>query len=191
MALFDNGKMNKFLLLFRNFQITLEDSGTLSDGAKIQYICTLVRGEALSKLDMYPLFGVRYILFPVITPSKEKIAMLRRMRKPRGVKVRRFAYCNIDLNKYLAVLPGAKASDKICETELYKNVLNSIPNSWSKQEYVMGFDCESITFKTAVNMFEYIKIAESIYKVISELSYRKPNRVYDNRAGHMRGEAYL
>ena len=46
-----------------------------------------------------------------------------------------------------------------------------MPNSWSKQSYAQGFDCESITFWRAVNMFEHIYIAESIYEVVVEHSY--------------------
>ena len=37
-----------------------------------------------------------------------------------------------------------------------------MPNRWYKQDYIHGFDCESITFKKAVNMFERMEIAESI-----------------------------
>ena len=37
-------------------------------------------------------------------------------------------------------------------------------NSWYKQVYVQGFDCESILFKKDVNMFEQMDIAESIYE---------------------------
>ena len=39
-----------------------------------------------------------------------------------------------------------------------------MPNSRSRQAYVQGFDCDSITFKKYVNMFEHMEIAESIYK---------------------------
>ena len=46
-----------------------------------------------------------------------------------------------------------------------------MPNSWSKQAYVQGFDCEYITFKKSVNMFERMEIAKSIYKVVVEPSY--------------------
>ena len=42
---FDNRDPEEFLLIIRNFNITLEASGTLLAGAKIQHICTLVRGE--------------------------------------------------------------------------------------------------------------------------------------------------
>ena len=37
--------------------------------------------------------------------------MLHGMRKPRGLKVRRYAAPMIDINEYLDVLPGANASE--------------------------------------------------------------------------------
>ena len=46
-SLFENGDPEKFLLFVRYFNMTLTASGTLESGARIQYICTLVRGEAL------------------------------------------------------------------------------------------------------------------------------------------------
>ena len=64
----------------------------------------------------------------------------------------------IDLNDYLYVLPGAKASEKICKTELNGIVLNRMPNSWSSQAYVQGFYFETITLKKSVNMFERMEI---------------------------------
>ena len=45
-----------------------------------------------------------------------------------------------------------------------------MPNIWSRQVYVQGLDCESITLKY-VNMFERMKIAESIYDDVVEPSY--------------------
>ena len=77
----------------------------------------------------------------------------------------------IDLNKYLASFPGATLADKIDVTEFNEIILNRTPNSWSKQAYVQGFDCESILFKKAVNVFDRMEIAESIYKGVVELSY--------------------
>ena len=46
-----------------------------------------------------------------------------------------------------------------------------MPNSWYRQAYVQGFDCECITFKKSVNMFERMEIAESIYEGVVEHSY--------------------
>ena len=37
-----------------------------------------------------------------------------------------------------------------------------------------GFDCESITFKAALNIFERMEIAESIYEGVVEPYYKKP-----------------
>ena len=67
-----------------------------------------------------------------------------------------------------------------------------MPNIWRNKEYVEWFDCESITFKSAVNIFERMEIAEYIYEGVLEPSYKKPTREDANSAGHiskMRGEA--
>ena len=48
-----------------------------------------------------------------------------------------------------------------------------MPNSWSRQAYVQGFDCKSITFKKTVYMFERMEIFEPIYKGVVEPSYFK------------------
>ena len=60
------------------------------------------------------------------------------MRKPHELKVRHYADRMIDLNEYLAVFPGAKASKKIGETELDKIILNSMPNGCIKKAYMQG-----------------------------------------------------
>ena len=49
-------------------------------------------------------------------------------------------------------------ADKMDVTELNGIILNIMPNSWFKQVYVQGFDCESISLKNAVNMFEHMEI---------------------------------
>ena len=61
-----------------------------------------------------------------------------------------------------------------------------MPNKWSKQAYVQGFDCEYISFKKAVNMFEQMDIAEYIYEVLVEPSYEKSTREDTNRYGYIR-----
>ena len=58
---------------------------------------------------------------------------------------------------------GILCLTKICVTELKIFFSNIIPNSWSKQAYVQGFYCESISLKKDVNMFEKMNIVESIY----------------------------
>ena len=59
-----------------------------------------------------------YVIFPVNALSKQKRAMRRGMRNLCGPKTRYYAACIIDLNDYLDIFHGAKASDNICETEL-------------------------------------------------------------------------
>ena len=61
-------------------------------------------------------------------------------------------------------------TDNIGVTELIEIILNSIPNSCSKQTYVQGFDFEYITFKKAVNIFECVEIDGFIYKGVVEPS---------------------
>ena len=63
-------------------------------------------------------------------------------------------------------------TDKIGATKLNEILLNSMLNSWSKQACVQAFDCESITFKRVVNMFERMEISESINEGVVEPSYK-------------------
>ena len=53
MYLFDNGDPEGLLLFICNFNITLVTSGTLEAGAKYQYLCNLVCGEALCQFDSF------------------------------------------------------------------------------------------------------------------------------------------
>ena len=48
-----------------------------------------------------------------------------------------------------------------------------MPNSWSKQAYVQGFDYKYISLKKYVNMFEQIDISGFIYEGVLEPSYTK------------------
>ena len=112
--------------------------------------------------------------------------MCRGMKKPRSLTVRRYAAHLIGLNEYLASFPGETLTDKIGVNKLNEISLNSIYTSWYKQAYIQVFDCESITFKKLVDMFERTEIAESIYEGVVEPSYKKPTWEDSNRAGHSR-----
>ena len=46
MSLSDNGEPDQFMLSVHNFNMTLEASGMIYMGAKIQYLLKLLRGEA-------------------------------------------------------------------------------------------------------------------------------------------------
>ena len=51
-SLFDHGKPDEFLLLVWNFQMIFAFTGTLETEVKVQYLCTLVCGEALRQFDL-------------------------------------------------------------------------------------------------------------------------------------------
>ena len=84
MSLFDNGYPEGFLLFIMNFNMICEASGTLLAGANIQYLCTIVCGEALLQFDTLSaevgsttsenlksvLFGLGAYFFPVNLISK-------------------------------------------------------------------------------------------------------------------------
>ena len=72
--------------------------------------------------------------------------------KPLSLTVRRYMAHLIYLNEYLGSFSGADFTDKIGVTELNDILLNSMPNSCSKQACVQGFDCDSITFNKYVNI---------------------------------------
>ena len=44
-----------------------------------------------------------------------------------------------------------------------------MPNGWNTKAYMQGFDCENIPFENDVNVFECIKIAETIYEGVVEM----------------------
>ena len=52
MALFDNGDPDEFLLFISNSNMTIKALEEIFEGSKIQYLCTMVRGEALRQCDM-------------------------------------------------------------------------------------------------------------------------------------------
>ena len=142
--------------------MTLESSVTLAATVDILYLHMMVHGEALHQFDMLSaevgsttsqnskniILGLGTYFPPVNALSKRKCAMCRGMKNPRGFKVRFYAACIIDLNKYFSVLPGAKESDECFETEFNDIVLNSMPNIWTRQAYVQGFYFETNTLKT-------------------------------------------
>ena len=126
-ALFDNSNPEEFLLFVRNFQITLKASGSHTTSAKIQYLLTLLHGEAIRQIDTLCvevgstntthlnriILGLCTYFFLINMLSKQKRAMSRGMRRVRKLKVRRYTACMIDINKHLEAFPGYKASDKI------------------------------------------------------------------------------
>ena len=150
--------------------MTLESSEMLKYDTNIWHLCTLVRGEVLRQFDTlsaevegatpvtlaYIILGLGTYGFPVNVMSKQKCTMRHGIRKTCALKVRFYAYCFVDLNEYLAVLLGAKISNKIWVTKLNEIALNSMSSSWSNQEYVQGFYCEYNNLKICKNVWAHI-----------------------------------
>ena len=57
--------------------------------------------------------------------------MRRGMKKLCSIKVRRYVASLIDLNEYVASLPGATLAGKKFVTEFNEIILSIMPNSWS------------------------------------------------------------
>ena len=49
--------------------------------------------------------------------------------------------------------------------------LIGMPNIWSQKAYVKVFYCVYINFKAAINIFEYMEIAQYVYEGVIEPSY--------------------
>ena len=94
MSFLGTGEPDEFLLFVLNFNTNLTGSGALKAGAKIQYIFSIVRGEALRQFDLLSadvegtetlnfddiIKGLAQYFLPVNSLSKEKRALLHRMK---------------------------------------------------------------------------------------------------------------
>ena len=91
-SLFEHGDPEKFLLFIRDFNMTLVATETLEMDAKIWYLCTLVRGEALLQFDLLSAdventetlnvdncIKLSVVFFPVNYISKQKCSMCYRI----------------------------------------------------------------------------------------------------------------
>ena len=135
MSLFDHGHPEEFILFVQNFEMNLADTGTLEMEAKVQYLCTLLFGEALRQfyslyIDVkntetylyvdYLLKGLAWYFPPVNSLSKQNRAMRQCMKEPRGLKMRRYDAWLIYFIEYLVSFQGATMADKIGLTEINK-----------------------------------------------------------------------
>ena len=70
----------------------------------------------------------------------------------------------IDINEYLDMFPGVTLL-KNGVTELKNILINIMPNIWSKQAYVHGFDCKPISKKqlTCLNAWGFWNISMKVY----------------------------
>ena len=82
------------------------------------------------------------------------------------------------------MFPGEKISDKFFVTEMNGIFLIGMPNIWSQKAYVKVFYCVYINFKAAINIFEYMEIAQSVYEGVIKPSYEISTWEDANCASH-------
>ena len=150
--------------------------GKLIGGEKLQYIQTWIHGEALHEFknlcdhieNMITthlnkiILGLGTYFPPINALYKKNHATERGMRKSHKLKVSCYAVIMGELNGYLDIFPGSKASDIFRETELNEIIPHSMPNGWIRQAYVKRFYFEAVN--QDIDMFYCMKISEYIYK---------------------------
>ena len=126
-SLFNNGNPEEFLLFVCDFNMTIPASGTLDTSTKVKYLCMIFHVYVLRHFDSLsagvestnPLTLEAIVLelgayfFPVNSLLQKKRTMRHGIRKPFRLKLRRYAARLIDINKYLALFPRWKLTDKI------------------------------------------------------------------------------
>ena len=95
------------------------------------------------------MWNINYGLIVIFNPCRFTLKTKahntpRSEKKTRNLTVIRFVVLLIYLNEYFTSFPRAIFFDKIDLTELNEFLLNSMHNSWYKQDYVQGFDCEHV-----------------------------------------------
>ena len=107
------------------------------------------------------------------------------MKNPRRLKVREYAACLVDLNELLASFPGTKLTDNIGMVELNGILLNSMPNSWSKQAYVQVFTANILLLKRLL-MCLNPQIFLILFQKVQQNLLTNTTRQDFNRDGHRR-----
>ena len=128
-----------------------------------------VKGTEILNLDYTIRGSSQYPTLPCKFTVKAEARNAPWNKQPHSLTVRRYAALLIDLNEYLESFPGATLTDKIGLNKLNEILPNSMPTRCYKHAYVQGFDCEYITFKKYVNMFECMEISEYIYEGVGNL----------------------
>jgi hypothetical protein len=79
-------------------------------------------------------------IFPQRSLAFQKRYMRRFMRKPREMTTRAFAARVAELNAYLEEFPPFEDNQELDDTEIMDILENGVPNTWSKNMVLQGFD---------------------------------------------------
>ena len=141
---------------------------------RIQYLHTLLSKEALrdsirvligSSMNQHLNKVIMCVgkYFDLVNAISKKITLCAIQYKKFHLKIRLYTVYLSELNEYLYVFLGWYDSTKMVRSELNNILFHSMPNVWSKQAYLRGFEFD-LPFKKAVNMFKWTQTPESIYK---------------------------
>ena len=162
----------------KDFNTATDGTGTTSTNRKIQFLLTMLRGEALREFDaLKSKFGsttnVHIKLIkegllgyspPINALNKQKRAMRRAIQKNWDILLNRFSERLTEMNNYLPQFPVSSAAKKMYPEELNEIILHVVPNSWAKKAYIQGWYFEGRSYKETWNIFEHMETAEAIYE---------------------------
>ena len=106
--------------------------------------------------------GLLEYLFPINVLPKQNSAMRRAMRKSWSMNFKRFAARLTEINNFLPLLPWSDASNKMEMEELNEILLHEVPNGWSKQSYLQGWDFELNTYRETCSIFDHMEVDEQV-----------------------------
>ena len=116
----------------KNFNRAVDRTGTTTSVEKINYLCTILRGEALWEFDKlssqntgtnsthlkFIQEGLLGYSFPINALSNQKHVMRRDMCKPWDIPFKRFSDLLMELTNYLIIFPESSAFKKMPPEEL-------------------------------------------------------------------------
>ena len=117
--------------------------------------------------------------------------MRRAMRKSRYLTFKRFNAQLTKLNNYPPLFHGSSAYEKMDPRELNDTLLHAVPNGWTKQAYLQGWEFEGKSYKDTCNFFERMEIAEQVYEGVtpSKTTTREEADCVSHGRRHKGGEA--
>ena len=125
----------------KDFKTATDGTGTTSATGKIQFLYTMLGGEALREFDVLEiqvgsttnghLKSIKESLigyfFPINGINKQKRAMRREMRKPQDILFKIFAAQLTELNNNPPLFPISSAANKMGPEELKNILLCAVP----------------------------------------------------------------
>ena len=160
---FENVKPEELLQFLKIPKKDIDRTGISAAAGGINFICTLLCGEALWEFDKMVIHnndstnthlkeiqeGLLEYFFPTNALSKQKRSICITMNKNRMIPMstRRLSACLMDLEKYLLSFPGSNDSNKTDEGDINEILLNAVHNGWAKQAYLQGWDFEERSYR--------------------------------------------